>query len=195
MAELVFRAATPADAYSLSELSIQAGDGMYEFLLEGMAPAPMLAGLISRTMKQPDGGFSWQRCFVADDAGVVGMVNAFPAAWLRSEEQEGLPEDRVHVLEAIDKAQDWDSFLVNGLAVRASHRRQGIGKRILGWAIEEAKSAGLTRMTANLWADNAAARGLFESLGFSVAKHIDVAPHPDLRHAGGCLLYSLDTNG
>jgi hypothetical protein len=35
-----FRPASPADAYALAELSIMAGDGLYEFLLEEMARAP-----------------------------------------------------------------------------------------------------------------------------------------------------------
>ena len=48
-ARIVFRPALPADAYALAELSILAGDGMYEFLLEEMAPREMLAGLMART--------------------------------------------------------------------------------------------------------------------------------------------------
>ena len=97
-----------------------AGDGLYEFLLEEMAPKEMLAGLIARTMKQETGGFNWRHCFVADDKGVVGMVNAYPAAWLRDEEQDILPQDKVQILDPIDQAQDWESFLVNGIAVRAT---------------------------------------------------------------------------
>ena len=85
----------PADAYALAELSIMAGDGLYEFLLEEMAPKEMLAGLMARSMKQDAGGFNWRHCFVADDKGVVGMINAFPAAWLREEERDILPQDRV----------------------------------------------------------------------------------------------------
>ena len=117
---IVFRPASPADAYALAELSIMAGDGMYEFLLEEMAPKEMLAGLMARTMKQDTGGFSWRHCFVADDKGVVGMINAYPAAWLREEEQDILPQDRVQILNPIDQAQDWESFLINGVAVRAT---------------------------------------------------------------------------
>ena len=45
---IVFRAALPADAYALAELSIMAGDGLYEFLLEEMAPKEMLAGRNAR---------------------------------------------------------------------------------------------------------------------------------------------------
>jgi hypothetical protein len=128
-AGIVFRAAAPADAYALAELSIMAGDGIYEFLLEEMAPREMLAGLMARSMKQDAGGFSWRHCFVADDKGVVGMINAFPAAWLREEERDILPQDRVQILDPIDQAQDWESFLVNSVAVRPQHRAHEDGHR------------------------------------------------------------------
>ena len=123
--ETIFRAASPADAFALAELSIMAGDGMYEFLLEEMAPKEMLAGLMARSMKQDTGGFGWRHCFVADDQGVVGMINAYPAAWLLKQERDNLPQERVQILDPIDQAQDWESFLVNGVAVRPAHRRRG----------------------------------------------------------------------
>ena len=194
-AGIIFRPASPADAYALAELSILAGDGMYEFLLEELAPREMLAGLIARTMKRDTGGFSWRHCFVADDKGVVGMLNAFPAAWLREEERDILPQDRVQILDPIDQAQDWESFLVNGVAVRPQHRRQGIGKRLIEMAIERARGGVFARITANVWADNVAARALFERQGFAVQTRVDVPPPPAcpdapwaLAHFGGSLL-------
>jgi ribosomal protein S18 acetylase RimI-like enzyme len=186
-AGIVFRPALPADAYALAELSILAGDGMYEFLLEEMAPMEMLAGLTARTMKQDASGFSWRHCLVADDKGVVGMINAFPAAWLREEERDILPQDRVQILDPIDQAQDWESFLINSVAVRPQHRRQGIGTRLMEMAID-GKTGGFARVTANVWADNVAARALFERQGFVVQTRVEVPPHPRLAHIGGSLL-------
>jgi GNAT superfamily N-acetyltransferase len=184
---MLFRAALPADAYALAELSIIAGDGMYEFLLEEMAPKEMLAGLMAGAMKQDAGGFSWRHCFVADDEGVVaGMINAFPAAWLRAQEQDILPQDRVQILEPIDQAQDWESFLVNGVAVRTPYRRQGVGKRLVQWAIEQAREGGYARLSANVWEDNLAARALFGS--FHIQKRSQVGQHPGLNHVGASLL-------
>jgi GNAT superfamily N-acetyltransferase len=185
---IVFRAALPADAYALAELSIMAGDGLYEFLLEEMAPKEMLAGMMARSMKQDAGGFNWRHCFVADDKGVVGMVNAFPAAWLREEEQDILPQDRVRILEPIDQAQDWESFLVNGVAVRPAYRRQGVGKRLLEWTIEQARAGGYARLTANVWEDNVAGRALFGNQGFCLQTRVQVAEHIGLSHVGGSLL-------
>jgi ribosomal protein S18 acetylase RimI-like enzyme len=190
---MLFRAALPGDAYALAELAISAGDGLYEFLLQEMAPREMLAGLMARSIKQGTGGLSWRNCFVAVDQGVViGMINAFPAVWLREEEQDILPQDRVQVLEPIDQAQDWESFLVNGVAVQASHRRQGAGKRLIEWSVEQAKTRDFARITSNVWEDNVAARSLFEKQGFRVETRIDVAGHPELSHTGGSLLMVRD---
>jgi GNAT superfamily N-acetyltransferase len=188
---IVFRAALPADSYALAELSIMAGDGMYEFLLEEMAPKEMLAGLMARGLKEDMGGFCWRHCFVADVKVIVGMINAFPAAWLREEEEDLLPQDRVRVLAPIDQAQDWESFLVNAIAVRGPYRREGVGKRLVEWAMEQARVAGFARLSANVWADNVAARGLFESSGFRLQTQIEVPEHAGLRHVGGSLLYGL----
>jgi ribosomal protein S18 acetylase RimI-like enzyme len=138
-------------------------------------------------MKQVAGGFSWRHCLVAEDMGVVGMINAFPAAWLREEERDILPQDRVQILDPIDQAQDWESFLINSIAVRPQHRRQGIGTRLMEMAID-GKTGGLARITANVWADNVAARALFEKQGFTVQTQVDVPPHPALTHVGGSLL-------
>jgi ribosomal protein S18 acetylase RimI-like enzyme len=182
---IVFRAALPADAYALAELSIMAGDGMYEFLLEDMAPREMLAGLVARSMKQDTGGSCWPHCFVADDKGVQGMINAFPAAWLRDQERDLLPEDRVQVLDPIDQAQDWDSYLINSVAVRRDQRRHGIAGQLVKWAIEQATVAGFARLSVNVWADNAAAAALFEKEGFRVQTRIEVPRHPRLSHLGG----------
>jgi ribosomal protein S18 acetylase RimI-like enzyme len=185
---IIYRPAVPADTYALAELSILAGDGMYEFLLGDMAPKDMLAGLMARTLKQDTGGFSWQHCFVADAKGVVGMINAFPAAWLRDEERDILPQDKVQVLDPIDQVQDWQSFLVNGVAVRLPYRRRGIGTQLIRMAIEQAKAEAFAQMTANLWADNVAARALFEQQGFAVRYKLEIPAHPGLSHTGGSLL-------
>ena len=190
--ELIFRAATPADAYALAELAILGGDGMYEFLLEDMAPKEMLAGLMARSIKQDDGGFCWRHCFVAVAQGTVGgMINAFPAAWLRDEERDILPQERVQILDPIDQAQDWESFLINSLAVRPEFRRQGVATQLVAWAIEQARGAGFGRLSTNVWRDNIAALGLFQKQGFHVRTEVDVPQHPELIHVGGSLLMTL----
>ena len=166
-----------------------AGDGMFAFLLEEFAPQDMLAGLMARSIKQDAGSTSWRNSFVAEDQGaVVGMVNAYPASWLREEERDVLPPDRVQVLDPIDQAQDWESYLVSGVAVRGEYRRRGIGGQMVKWALEQARLGGFARLTANVWQDNAPAVALFSGQGFRVQTWVEVPAHPALQHAGGSLL-------
>jgi ribosomal protein S18 acetylase RimI-like enzyme len=187
--EICFRAARTADAYSLAELMILAGGGMYEFLLEEIAPKALLAGLIAKSVKMEAGGFSWRHCFVAErDGRIAGMINAYPAAWLESQELKMLPPDRVAVLDPIDQVQQWQSYLISGIAVRPGQRRQGIARRLLECAMRRAEAEGFSQASLNMWADNEAARTLFEKQGFIVEKLVEVPEHPALGHAGGSLL-------
>lgn len=165
---------------------------MYEFLLDEMAPKEMLAGLMARSIKQDAGGFSWRHCFVAAEQGTVaGMINAFPAALLREEERDVLPQDKVQILDPIDQAQDWESFLLNSVAVRPQFRRQGAATQLVAWAVAQGKAAGFGHLSANVWEDNLAARALFEKQGFRVQTRVEVAPHPGLSHVGGSLLMTF----
>ncbi|HVB48568.1 MAG TPA: GNAT family N-acetyltransferase [Burkholderiales bacterium] len=53
------------------------------------------------------------------------------------------------------------------LAVRPAHRRRGIGRGLLEWLLESARSAGMESVHLELRAGNEAARGFYRALGFS----------------------------
>ena len=192
--DVMYRAANASDAYALAELAILGGDGMYEFLLSDMAPKEMLAGLMARSIQQNDGVYSWRHCYVAVDQGVLaGMIHMLPAELLHEEQLDTLPAERVQVLAPIDAAQDWDSFLVNSISVRPQYRRQGIAHRLLSEAKVQAQTRKFTRLTANIWQDNPAARSLFEKAGFEISRRVEVPQSPGLTHTGGSLLMTLVT--
>jgi [ribosomal protein S18]-alanine N-acetyltransferase len=52
------------------------------------------------------------------------------------------------------------------LAVRPSHRRLGIGQRLLDWLLESARVAGLASIHLELRAGNDAARRFYRAMGF-----------------------------
>jgi ribosomal-protein-alanine N-acetyltransferase len=61
---------------------------------------------------------------------------------------------------------------LNLLAVRPSHQRQGIGRRMVEWLVESAKVAGIASIHLELRAANAAARSFYKSLGFTESAYI-----------------------
>ncbi len=52
------------------------------------------------------------------------------------------------------------------LAVRPSHRRMGIGQRMLEWMIASARCAGIASVHLELRAGNEAARRFYRAMGF-----------------------------
>ena len=52
------------------------------------------------------------------------------------------------------------------LAVRPSHRRSGIGQRIVEWLLESARCAGIASIHLELRAGNEAARRFYRAMGF-----------------------------
>ena len=52
------------------------------------------------------------------------------------------------------------------LAVRPSHRRAGIGQRMLEWMLESARCAGIASIHLELRAGNEAARRFYRAMGF-----------------------------
>ena len=54
-----------------------------------------------------------------------------------------------------------------GMSVRASHRRRGIGRALLGEGIAWARDNDITRLELYVLADNAPAIALYESAGFT----------------------------
>jgi [ribosomal protein S18]-alanine N-acetyltransferase len=58
---------------------------------------------------------------------------------------------------------------INTVAVDALHRRAGLGRRLVREVLREAAQMGATRATLEVRSSNAAARRLYESLGFTVA--------------------------
>ena len=67
---------------------------------------------------------------------------------------------------AIMKFGDERAHLVL-LAVRPSHQRQGLARRMIAWLIETSLTAGMMSIHVELRADNRAAYALYKGFGFS----------------------------
>ena len=61
---------------------------------------------------------------------------------------------------------------LNLLAVRSSHQRLGIGRRMVEWLTESALAAGIATIHLELRAANYTARSFYKSLGFTESAYI-----------------------
>jgi RimJ/RimL family protein N-acetyltransferase len=58
--------------------------------------------------------------------------------------------------------------MISGIAVAMQHRQLGVGRALVGAAVEEASARGVRRLTLRVLGPNHAARRLYESAGFVV---------------------------
>lgn len=185
----IIRSAEPDDAGEVARFMTVAGGGVYEFLLDGLVPGMSAAELLTPGIAGRTGSFSHRQCAVAVMGDrIVGAVHAYPTDWMRDADRSFLPQDRLDHLAAFDRTQDWGSYFLSAVAVDPAHRRAGHALRLLDWVYARARTGGFSRVSLHVWADNPAARRLYESQGFRTLAVVDVPWHPCLPHEGGCVL-------
>lgn len=58
------------------------------------------------------------------------------------------------------------------MAVLPEHRRSGIGRQLLGWLTQSARTAGITRIRLEVREGNAPARAFYAALGYEVRERV-----------------------
>lgn len=190
------RAGRADDAATIARLMIEAGGGVFEFLLDDLVAGHTTASLMIRAVADGGGIFSHRACLVAELADrPAGVLCQVPAESLRGLSADRLPADRVAHLARMDAMRDWGSMFVNTLAVEAGARRRGIGRGLLRAGMAAARERGLPRLSLQVWADNRPAIRLYEAEGFVVLDRAAVAPHPRLARHGEVLLMGGPARG
>jgi RimJ/RimL family protein N-acetyltransferase len=135
------RPATPGDAHALVALAEDVGREEGRWIL-GTGPWRSVSDerrYLRTIHRHPDAAV-----FVAEDAGrIVGRLSL---------SRDPHPASR-HVADL-------------GLMVAASHRRQGVGTRLLERAVEWARESGIRKLELHVFPWNDPALGLYESFGF-----------------------------
>ena len=187
--EVRFRAARASDAQAVAGLMVEAGGGLFEFLLDGVLPGKTPAEVLAPAVAGDSDPCSYRNVQVAEAEGrVVAMINAYPAEQMKAEPRDLVPKDRLDHIKALDEVQDWGSFFISSMAVASGCRRRGIAKQLLRWACGQAAQRGFDRVSLHVWAANGPARRLYESQGFVVRDRASIAPHPRLAQSGDSLL-------
>lgn len=191
---MTIRPAQPEDAAEAAEL-ILASTGRFGEMLFGGGDQRRAAAAIAGFFRYPDNRFSYRLTRLAViDGQTAGLLLAFPGAHL---ERLTLPLGR-QMWPVLGAARSlWmmlyslpiffntetvaDEYYVAHLAVAAAFRRQGIGRRLLETAEQQAEAASLRRCALIVALDNQPARNLYQRLGYTVVKSVHT---PWLQWAG-----------
>jgi ribosomal protein S18 acetylase RimI-like enzyme len=179
------RHAIPEDAPVAAGLIYEASFGYRDTIFgEGEDAKRLAQEVLSRVFQVPGHSQSYSYSFVAEDEeGVCGMFSGFDSREKHSAEKsisrvaslwvKYLPVGRALRLVPFGLSLlgtsaplDEESYYVGSLAVLPEKRRQGIGRRLIMAAEENATSKGLKYLALDVVADNITALAFYERLGF-----------------------------
>lgn len=179
------------DIPTIADFVIAAGDGLFEFLLDGIVPMVRARDLIRMAVGDSESVLSFSNALLAERNGVpVGMVLSYPA------DQYGIPpvvetvvpgKRLAHIRDILDSRIE-GTWYVNSLAVVEEARGLGVARLLLSTVADLAGEAGFDALSLHAWDDNPPAIALYRSVGFETVRAIEVAPTERLRHSGTMLL-------
>jgi len=185
------RPAVFGDSRQIARFTCTAGEGLYEFLFDNLIPFVGAADFLTLAVATPRYPVSFSNWFVAigdADGSIIGAANVFPADLLKHDDHAVLPLERRTHIRPLLELQDWGSMFLNALAVSERHRRCGVGARLLAWAEDKARQAGLDRLSLHAWADNKTAVDFYTKRDFVPLGVAEIPHHPRLPHVGGSIL-------
>jgi len=186
---MFIRPAIAEDAETLARLINMAGEGIPEYLWQGMAELGQSAMEVgAQRAGRDEGGFSYTNAWVAVDDGLItGMLLSY---------RQDDPYDTGDLAECPDfirpllvlESKAPGSWYVNAIAIEPGCRGQGIGTELLGKAEELAIGSGTASMSLIVAAENTGAKRLYELLGYVVNAALPVEPWPGCEYGGDWLL-------
>ncbi len=194
---LSYKSGEKTDSLRIAELINLASDGVVEFLFHDLIPGMTPVQIIAHNLDKDSYPYSYKSATVAEDEdNVIGMTLSYPSKYhkITKEMKDFFPKERIEHLKDFYSSSVPNSWFLDALGVDEIYRRKGIGKRLIGLAIERAKANGYGMLSLIAFADNEPAFGLYRKFGFQVVKRIDLKGNEYIPHHDGCLLLKCDLN-
>ena len=99
-----------------------------------------------------------------------------------------LPPERLEHFSAFFSSRAENTWFIDSLCVIESHRRCGIGEKLISLVKEKAINNGYIALSLIVFADNVLAIPVYERTGFEVMQKIELRGNEYIRHEDGCLL-------
>ena len=195
---MLIRNAVKEDAYDLARLQALAGDGIIEYayrdLIAGIGPIELFA----RVFELGEEPYSHLNCVVAEhDGQVVGKLHTYGcdgAASIMPDDDPFLPADRLAILNAAFPPTPV-SWHIEAMAVLPEYRGQGLGRRFIELAKEQAGDNGFDVLSLHVFEANEGARRLYQRCGFEILDRVPIPDALGLPHLRGNILMVCDLKG
>jgi ribosomal protein S18 acetylase RimI-like enzyme len=186
-----YRPADKKDSARLAELINIASDGVVEYLFHDLIPGMTPVQVVAHNLENDNYPHSYKSAIVAtNENDVVGMALSYPSSYhkITDEMRAFFPAERLAHFEDFYSARVENSLFLDALGVDVSHRRQGIGTRLVELTKEKARENGCEQLSLIVFADNAPALVLYKMLGFEAVEEIKLEGNEFIPHQGGCVL-------
>ena len=185
------RQGMPEDADVIADGIVEAGDGIFEHLLDGLLPGIGAGDLIRMAVVDPDSCFNYRNALMAErDGGLCGLLLGYPAEayGLPATARAFIPPKRLKPVQPLLDSRIPGSWYVNTVLIAPEHRGRGVGRRLLQAATGIARGGGAECLSLHVWADNEPIVAVCARAGFEQTAVIEVPKTGRLRHGGQMLL-------
>ena len=196
--EIYYRHGEKKDCAKLAELINIASDGVVEYLFHGLVPGMTPVQVIAINLENDNYPHSYKSAIVATDKNdIVGMALSYPSSYHKiSDEMRGFfPADRLEHFSAFYSSRVENTWFLDALCVVESHRRSGIGGKLISFTKEKAVANGYNALSLIVFADNATAIPVYNRTGFEIVRKVGLRGNEFIKHEYGCLLMNckIDT--
>lgn len=125
---------------------------------------------------------------------VVGMALSYPSAYhnITVDMKSLFPEDRLAHLSHFFSSRIENSWFLDALCVSASHRRRGIGEKLISLTKAKAIENGYDALSLIAFADNTLALPLYQRHGFKIVQKVELQENRFIKHNDGCVLMKCE---
>ncbi len=192
---LKFRPAEKEDCTKLAELINIASSGIMEYLFHDLVPGTTLVQVVAHNLESEDSPYSYRSAVVAEEENdVIGIALSFPSSYhkIMNTMRNYFPADRLEHLRQFYASRIENSWLLDALCVIESHRRQGIGEKLISLTKEKAIENRCRTLSLITFADNDLAIPFYKRTGFEIVERVELRGNDFIKHEGGCLLMNCE---
>jgi len=188
---ITYRLSEKKDCPMLAELISIASGGVVQYLFHGLVPGMTPVQIVGYNLENDSYPHSYKSAIVALDRNtIVGMALSYPSSYhtVTDEMQSFFPADRINHLRDYYSSRVNNSWFLDALCVTESHRRCGIGKKLISLIKEHAVEEGYDALSLMVFADNTLAIPLYKDTGFETIQQVELRKNEFIKHENGCLL-------
>ena len=190
-----YRPGEKRDCAKIAELINIASGGIIQYLFQDLFPGMTPVQVVAHNLENDNSPYSYRSTVVAEkENDVIGAALSFPSSYHKITDtmRNYFPADRIEHLRQFYASRIENSWFLDALCVIESHRRQGIGEKLISLTKEKAIENRCRALSLITFADNDLAIPFYKRTGFEIVEKVELRGNEFIKHEGGCLLMNCE---